>query len=327
MLPWYGRKPWYWPLFERSAASVGMDVVVVADRGFAVGAANFRVVEMSLGELRARAADALGCDVRLEGGYKLCDMKPMYGLVFADLLKGYDYWAFGDCDVVYGRMMDDFIRRVADGGYDVASARREWVSGPFTLMRNTAKANELFMRADGWRDVLSAPGCQGFDEFGRYWFQRYCFERVPLEDIRKERGSFGSTVWNARDIRFLHEDWMSEDGLSGNVVKMDADRRLTCGGSEFAIYHFIAVKGKPSFVGRECGREDGLGYELTRDGYFPASARAPRSLTVFSHRCRGAFAFMMRLAKGNRGEWARVRRFVRRKLGVRRWWMLEGRDV
>ena len=323
VLPWYGRKPWYWPLFEQSAAGVGMDVIVVAEKGFAVSAANFLVVEMSLGELRARASDALGCDVRLENGYKLCDLKPMYGLIFADLLKGYDYWAFGDCDVVYGRKMDDFIKRVTEGGYDVASPMSEWVSGPFTLMRNTKKVNELFMRADGWRDVLAKPGCQGFDEFGNYWFQRYCFEHVPLEDIRKEPGTFGSAVWNAQDIRFLHEDWMCEDGLSKNVVKMDGDRCLTCGGTEFAIFHFIAIKGRPFFVGRVRGREGEFGYELTRDGYFPANAKTPRWLMVILHRCQWALEFIVRLAKGDKGEWFRVRRYVRKKLGVRQWY-LEG---
>jgi len=33
ILPWYGAKPWYWPLFEASAGRIGMDVIVVAEKG------------------------------------------------------------------------------------------------------------------------------------------------------------------------------------------------------------------------------------------------------------------------------------------------------
>ena len=32
ILPWYGAKPWYWPLFEASAKRIGMDVIVIAEK-------------------------------------------------------------------------------------------------------------------------------------------------------------------------------------------------------------------------------------------------------------------------------------------------------
>ena len=94
ILPWYGAKPWYWSLFEASAGRIGMDVIVVAEKGFRVSARNFRVVEMSLEEVRERAEKALGTGVNLTRGYKLCDLRPMYGLVFADILKDYDCRAY-----------------------------------------------------------------------------------------------------------------------------------------------------------------------------------------------------------------------------------------
>ena len=130
ILPWYGKLPWYWPLFEKSAQRMCFDVIVVAEHGFSVHGRNFRVAEMSLDELRARAESALGCKVRLDSGYKVCDLRPMFGIVFADLLSDYDYWAYGDCDVIYGMGMTDFVRKAMIGGWDVATAwrfcRRLW---------------------------------------------------------------------------------------------------------------------------------------------------------------------------------------------------------
>ena len=223
ILPWYGAKPWYWPLFEASARRIGMDVIVVAEKGFRVKERNFRVVEMSLDEVRRRAEKVLGTGVNLTRGYKLCDLRPMYGVVFADILEDYDYWAYGDCDVIYGRKFNDFLAKVADGDWDVATVQSKWLSGPFTMLKNVPKINTLFERARDWRKTLGCSDNQIFDELGENWFQKYCFGGVPLDDLYKRDWTFGSVVWNAPDIRFLHEDVICEDQLKRGVVRVHAN--------------------------------------------------------------------------------------------------------
>ena len=320
ILPWYGPKPWYWPLFEASAGRIGMDVIVVAEKGFRVSVRNFRVVEMSLEEVRERAEKALGTGVNLMRGYKLCDLRPMYGVVFADILKDYDYWAYGDCDVIYGRKFNDFLAKVADGDWDVATVQSKWLSGPFTMLKNVPKINTLFERARDWRKTLGCSDNQIFDELGENWFQMYCFGGVPLDDLYKRDWTFGSVVWNAPDIRFLHEDVICEDQLKRGVVRMHANGVLMFDTREIGMFHYIAAKTSPAFTGLMLPGEYADEYMLTRCGYLPKENGLVWAAVAAGHFARGWCAYVWKLIFGNANARAQVRRWIRRRLGCTDWW-------
>ena len=320
ILPWYGAKPWYWPLFEASARRIGMDVIVVAEKGFRVKERNFRVVEMSLDEVRRRAEKVLGTGVNLTRGYKLCDLRPMYGVVFADILEDYDYWAYGDCDVIYGRKFNDFLAKVADGDWDVATVQSKWLSGPFTMLKNVPKINTLFERARDWRKTLGCSDNQIFDELGENWFQMYCFGGVPLDDLYKRDWTFGSVVWNAPDIRFLHEDVICEDQLKRGVVRMHANGVLMFDTREIGMFHYIAAKTSPAFTGLMLPGEYADEYMLTRCGYLPKENGLVRAAVAAGHFARGWCAYVWKLIFGNANARAQVRRWIRRRLGCTDWW-------
>ena len=320
ILPWYGPKPWYWPLFEASAKRIGMDVIVVAEKGFRVSARNFRVVEMSLEEVRERAEKALGTGVNLMRGYKLCDLRPMYGLVFADILKDYDYWAYGDCDVIYGRKFNDFLAKAVDEDWDVATVRGKWLSGPFTMLKNDLKINKLFERAKDWRKMLSRTDNQWFDELGKDWFVLQCFGGVPFEDLYKRDWTFGGVVWNASDIRFLHEDVVVEDPLKWCGLQMYRDGQLMYGEAEIAMFHAIEVKRSPAFVGRMLPGKYADEYMLTRCGYLPAGNGVVRAAVATGHFAMGWSTFVWKLISGNANARAQVSRWIRRWLGCTDWW-------
>ena len=324
ILPWYGAKPWYWPLFEASAGRIGMDVIVVAEKGFRVKERNFRVVEMSLDEVRRRAEQALGTGVNLTRGYKLCDLRPMYGVVFADILEGYDYWAYGDCDVIYGRKFNDFLAKAVDGNWDVATVRSKWLSGPFTMLKNVPGINTLFERARDWRDMLSRPDNQWFDELGKDWFKLQCFGGVPFEELYRRDWTFGGIVWSATDIRFLHEDVAVEDPLKRCGLRMYRAGRLMFGESEIAMFHAIEVKRSPAFMGSmlrcECLDE----YMLTRNGYLPIENGFVRIMVAAEHFVKGWSLFVWKLISGDRVSWRRVYCFIRRRLGMADWWQSVG---
>jgi hypothetical protein len=297
------------------------DVIVVAERGFPVHGRNFRVAEMSLDELRARAESALGCKVCLDSGYKLCDLRPMFGLVFADLLSGYDYWAYGDCDVIYGIGLNDFVRKAMLGGWDVATARADWLCGPFTMMRNSDHVNNLFRRSSAWRNILGTPGNQMSDELGPNWFQVYFFLHEPLEEmVRRRDWTFGSVVWRAKDIRLLRENAICDDTLRHGGLHVHSDGRLTLRGNDVRIFHLIAAKTNPSFIGglRACRVPDE--YELTSDGVLPIRGALGRFGRRLWHRVWGWSAFLWRIATWDAREIRHLRRFAKRKIGVREWW-------
>ena len=324
ILPWYGAKPWYWELFEKSAERLSMDVIVIAEKGFSVKAKNFRVVEMSLEEVRERAEKVLGTSVNLTRGYKLCDLRPMYGIVFADILDGYDYWAYGDCDVIYGRKFNDFLSKATTGDWDVATVQDKWLSGPFTMFKNVSKINTLFMRARDWQNMLKQPDNQIFDELGKMWFQSYCFGGVAMEELYNRDWTFGGVVWKASDIQLFHEKVLIEDALKQGDIQMREDGCLMFKDGEIAMFHHIAVKSSPAFVGHKFSRHYADGYFLTRNGYLPVGSGFLRVAVAAEHFVRGWSLFVWKMISGDRVSWRRVYCFIRRKLGRADWWQSVG---
>lgn len=42
--------------------------------------------------------------IAIDNPYKFCDFKPAYGEIFADYLKGYDFWGHCDIDLLWGNI-------------------------------------------------------------------------------------------------------------------------------------------------------------------------------------------------------------------------------
>ena len=310
ILPWVGELPWYWPLFEDSVKHAGIELVLVR------GDAEY---------FRKRVEEGLPGIARcgLQDGYKLCDLKPMYGRIFSEEIGDAEYWAFGDCDVVYGRGMRVWLERNVADGVEVACMRRDWPSGPFTLMKNCDKVNSLFERAANWRDVARSPEHCGFDELGRNWLTRHVYGGVPYGELRRE-GNFAGVMWSADDVKFVHEDVLCEDGLRQGEVKMHPDGRLMFNDGEIAAFHFIGVKQALGFNVNGVLSDVDAGYVLTRDGYWDDSwanrCRLRVLVEIAKRRTMGLMDFAYKCLKGNPAARLRLKRVVLRKLGNKDWW-------
>jgi len=104
--------------------------------------------------------------------YKLCDYKPTYGFVHKDDIDGYDFFGFGDIDVIYGNirsfLTDDILRN------NVISTHSDRISGHFVLFRNNDKYRKAFMKIKNWKLLLEDTEHIGVDEgaFSRIFRRR-----------------------------------------------------------------------------------------------------------------------------------------------------------
>lgn len=292
VLPWVGKRPVYWRLWQRSAAARCFDVVVV---------------EKPLSEFSRLIQEKLGpyfphgsSQTVLRTGYKLCDLKPMYGLLFENLLKGYDYWAFGDCDVLYGRAFDEWIEKAVAAEAEIATVQSEYCAGPFTLVRNTETCNRLFLGVGNWQEMLMRPQVTAFDELGENWFRKRVYGGMSYEALRRSQNSFSALCWReaaAGRLRLIHEEVICEVPLHGSRVQIEPDGRLVVGGREQMLYHFIGEKNRFGFVCDESGIWISRGLPFLRD------------LVHFS----------LRLLCGNCRAWRRLSECLQRKVGLRLW--------
>jgi hypothetical protein len=106
---------------------------------------NVAIKPIDLPDFNARASAAVGTTIAIDrsGLRKVCDFKPVYGLMFADDLRDFDWWAYSDLDVIWG----DIGRFVTDdmlNTHIIISPRQRKLGGHGTFWRNTEANNRTF---------------------------------------------------------------------------------------------------------------------------------------------------------------------------------------
>lgn len=115
---------------------------------------------------------------RICSAYKLCDFKPMYGVIFSDYLHQYDLGGMCDVDMIFGSLktfLNDDILSKFDKIYQL---------GHLTLYRNNLEVNERY-KLDGylnWKKVVLTPNHCRLCERGM--MEKYSLANIPVYDKR-----------------------------------------------------------------------------------------------------------------------------------------------
>ncbi|MBS7662258.1 hypothetical protein I0D00_09955 [Pseudomonas lalucatii] len=248
VIPYFGRWPFWMPFFlESCRRNPDVDWLLFSDCGVPADLPeNVRVESISYADYCALVAQRLNIPFAPENAYKLCDIKPALGFIHADRLAGYDFWAFGDIDLVFGRLRDYFTaERLARR--DLFSTHERRVSGHLCLMRNTQRMREAFMRMPHWQARFCDQQHHALDEgaFSRIFlwrknFPRPLFKLVGLFNPWRRRSEFreafstpsGCIPWTDGGFVFPTR-WFWHEGRLSN----DLDS-----GREFPYFHFVVWK-------------------------------------------------------------------------------------
>ena len=162
VVPYLGPLPAYFPLVLRSMAhNPDVSWLLLTDQEVPGAPPNVEVQRWAFDGLAARFQAHFDFPLCLPGPYKLCDLRPAFGEVFADELAGFDFWGQCDLDVVFGRIRDHLPAAAL-------AADKVLFAGNFALYRNTPEAAGWFRHEAGrisYRDVLSTPRARHFDEW------------------------------------------------------------------------------------------------------------------------------------------------------------------
>jgi hypothetical protein len=165
ILSYFGPWPPYVDLWLRSCeGNPDISWLVVSDHYLPTEPpSNVRSVRTTLPALRDRISDAVGMRVHLPYPYKLCDFKPAYGHVFADEIRGFDFWGHCDADLLFGHLRAFLHDKI------LQSFNKVLIRGSLALYRNNDEANSyyrLFAPGLDYRKVFTDPRTHlGFDEF------------------------------------------------------------------------------------------------------------------------------------------------------------------
>lgn len=165
IIPYFGQWPEWINLFMQSCQyNPTINWLFVTDCGFPdIKAANTEFINISFNEYKAQISGKLGIDFSKATPYKLCDLKPAYGYVHQKQLNGYDFFGFGDLDLVYGNLRffltEDILQK-----YQLVSTHNTRISGHFCLLRNVPQMITAFKQMPNWEMLFEDPEHLSIDE-------------------------------------------------------------------------------------------------------------------------------------------------------------------
>lgn len=162
---YFGRFPNYFPVWLKSCEyNKNVDFYIITDNDLTDVPVNVRVVTMKLSEMKSLAEKKLGMQITLDTGYKCCDYKPVYGLIFEDYVKQYDYWGHCDFDMVFGDLTYFFEK------YHMEQYDKFLPLGHLAFFRNTVECNQRYceipQQGNSYQYSFSVPNTTQFDELG-----------------------------------------------------------------------------------------------------------------------------------------------------------------
>lgn len=165
LIPYFGKWPFWFPFFiESCRANPTIQWRFYTDCGTPENIpGNVGFIETTFEDYCKRISNTLGINFKPDSAYKLCDIKPAIGFIHKDELSEYDFWAYGDIDLVYGDIRRYFSASRLSRA-DIFSTLGRRISGHLCLIRNTEKMRNAFKSAPNWKTLLSDKKHACFDE-------------------------------------------------------------------------------------------------------------------------------------------------------------------
>lgn len=161
-----------------------------------IGVPNILFHKISFLEYCNRVSATLDIDYHPSRAYKLCDLKPFYGYIHQQELLGYDFWGFGDMDLVWGNIRNFYTDEILYK-YDVLSTHADRLSGHFAVIRNNEHYIKLSFKHNKWKELLTNECNVAFDE---HQFTSLLYPAARL-------------LWKIRKLVFLRfrfdNDWLA----------------------------------------------------------------------------------------------------------------------
>jgi hypothetical protein len=170
IIPYFGKWPEWINLFLYSCGqNWSVDFIIFTDCDVTLyKPVNVHFYSVSFEEYCTYVGKLLNIDFHPKQSYKLCDLRPFFSFIHKDLLVNYDFWGFGDIDVVWGKI-NDFYTETLLNKFDVFSTHNDRLSGHLSFFRNDEKFRNLCFQIKNWKFKLSADINYGLDEVDFSW--------------------------------------------------------------------------------------------------------------------------------------------------------------
>ena len=192
-----------------------IDFLIITDQEMENIPSNMRIIKLSLYECKQLIENKLGMKISLEKPYKLCDFKEIYGLIFEDYVKDYDYWGECDFDVVFGNL------RYFTDKYEIENYEKFLNRGHLSFYKNTEKVNNYYKlegsKTGNYKEVFTSPQNFAFDEtYGINKIYEYnnlpFFQKRVYGDIDTRYQRFKQSIRSDEERNYNNQVYYWENG-------------------------------------------------------------------------------------------------------------------
>jgi hypothetical protein len=247
-------------------------------------------------------SDKLSIEFKPLSAYKLCDLKPFYGFIHKDEIQTYDFWGFGDIDLVFGEIQNFYSDKIILK-YDILSTHSDRLSGHFALFRNTERNCNICFNIINWKEKLLDNEYVSIDEndMSNYIYpESVFFKKIYSKLIRRIFNwrdawviyynimNFVNNFTNLKGRRLYFKEQHTTPilGTDGRSFQHDSDEWLYKEGKvfnvknnkEYIYLHFMIYKKnsfreeyfwKENFYNLPDSYDFSKGVKINKNGFFP----------------------------------------------------------
>lgn len=164
IIPYFGKfKDWFQLFLISCKNNPSIDwIIFTDDRTDYNYPRNVMVNYTTFKSIKEKIQENFDFTICLDTPYKLCDYKPVYGEVFSEELKGYDFWGYCDIDLIFGNIRK-FLTEELLNQYPKLFTR-----GHLSLYKNDSLVNSFYRNVDNslLHKVFTHSQPYAFDEWG-----------------------------------------------------------------------------------------------------------------------------------------------------------------
>lgn len=139
IIPYFGKFPNYFDFWLKSAlANKNFDFLIFTDNTEYSTMNNVKFINMNFEDFKKILQEKINFSICLNEPYKICDYRPIFGYALQKYISNYDFWGFGDIDVILGNL-SHFITPKILNDYD-----KIYELGHLTILRNNDQCNNLW---------------------------------------------------------------------------------------------------------------------------------------------------------------------------------------
>jgi hypothetical protein len=126
---------------------------------------NLHFIESTLQDFVLWSSQKLNTSFELQRAYKVCDLRPVFGEIFNELIGSFDFWGYTDIDIIWGQISSFATPEVLSQS-DIISSVPGGIRGHFTLLRNCETINQLYLSIPNYISNLNKFKECNMDERG-----------------------------------------------------------------------------------------------------------------------------------------------------------------